>query len=111
MDGQKREPARIMTHFESDYGAAPKVEMSKGQTVTNIVPDFAAKRWVVLLGKIVDAPFMPICRSQIEISFSCDSQTLAKRMPGFHWMTCYGDYRREVGYAIKRVNIDWDCLG
>ena len=111
MDGQKREPARIMTHFESDYGAAPKVEMSKGQTVTNIVPDFAAKRWVGLLGKIVDAPFMPICRSQIEISFSCDSQTLAKRMPGFHWMTCYGDYRREVGYAIKRVNIDWDCLG
>jgi hypothetical protein len=111
MDGQKREPARIMTHFESDYGAAPKVEMSKGQTVTCIVPDFAAKRWVGLLGKIVDAPFMPICRSQIEISFSCDSQTLAKRMPGFHWMTCYGDYLREVGYALKRVNIDWDCLG
>jgi hypothetical protein len=111
MDGQKREPARIMTHFESDYGAAPKVEMSKGQTVTNIVPDFALKRWVGLLGKIVDTPFMPICRSQFDISFSCDSRTLAKRMPGFHWMTCYGDYIREIGYAIKRVNIDWDCLG
>jgi hypothetical protein len=111
MDGQKREPARIMTHFESDYGAAPKVEMSKGQTVTNIVPDFALKRWVGLLGKIVDTPFMPICRSQFDISFSCDSRTLAKRMPGFHWMTCYGDYMREIGYALKRVNIDWDCLG
>jgi hypothetical protein len=111
MDGQKREPARIMTHFESDYGAAPKVEMSKGQAVTNIVPDFALKRWVGLLGKIVDTPFMPICRSQFEISFSCDSRTLAKRMPGFHWMICYGDYLREIGYAIKRVNIDWDCLG
>lgn len=110
MDGKKREPARILTHFESDYGAAPKVEMSKGQTVTNIVPDFASKRWVGLLGEIVDAPFLPICRSQIDIRFTCDDQTLAKRMPGFHWMTCYGDYRREVGYALKRVNIEWDCL-
>jgi hypothetical protein len=30
MDGQKMEPARILTHFESDYGAAPKVEMGLG---------------------------------------------------------------------------------
>ncbi len=111
MDGQKSEPARILTHFESDYGAAPKVEMKKGQTVTNILPDFAAKRWVGLLGKIVDTPFLDICRSQIDISFAFDSLTLAKRTPGFHWMTGYGDYLREVGYALKRVNIAWDCLG
>lgn len=110
MDGKKREPAQILTHFESDYGAAPKVEMSKGQKVTNIIPDFSSKRWVGLLGEIVDTPFMPICRSQIDIRFSCDDQTLAKRMPGFHWMTGYGDYLREIGYALKRVNIDWDLL-
>ncbi len=110
MDGKKREPARILTHFESDYGAAPKVEMSKGQKVTNVIPDFASKRWVGLLGEIVDAPFMPICRSQIDIRFSCDDQTLAKRMPGFHWMTGYGDYLLEIGYALKRVNIEWDLL-
>ena len=110
MDGRKKEPARILTHFESDYGAAPKVEMSKGQVVTNIVPDFASKRWVGLLGEIVDAPFMPICRSQIDIRYTCNDHTLAKRMPGFHWMTCYGDYTREVGYALKRVNIEWDFL-
>jgi len=110
MDGKKREPARIMTHFESDYGAAPKVEMSKGQVVTNIVPDFASKKWVGLLGEIVDAPFMPICRSQIDIKYACDDRTLAKRMPGFHWMTCYGNYTREVGYALKRVSIEWDLL-
>ncbi len=41
MDGKKLEPARILTHFESDYGAAPKVEMLIGQIVTNIMPDFA----------------------------------------------------------------------
>jgi len=110
MDGKKLEPARIMTHFESDYGAAPKVEMHKGQILTNIVPDFKAERWVGLIGEIVDAPFMDICRSQIDIRFSCDSKTLAERMPGFHWMICYGDYLREVGYACKKVGIELENL-
>ncbi|MGB7296715.1 MAG: hypothetical protein WBC70_14110 [Candidatus Aminicenantales bacterium] len=110
MDGRKREPARILTHFESDYGAAPKVEMSRGQTVTNIVPDFASRRWVGLKGEIIEAPFLPICRSQIDVRFNCDSLTLAQRMPGFHWMTAYGDYIREIGYALRRVNIAWGGL-
>jgi len=30
MDGQHKEPARILTHLESGYGTAPKVEMHKG---------------------------------------------------------------------------------
>jgi L-fucose isomerase-like protein len=111
MDGKQRDPARILTHFESDYGAAPKVEMQKGQIVTNIIPDFASKRWVGLRGEIIDAPFMPICRSQIDIRFGCDSLALAERMPGFHWMTAYGDYTRETGYALKKVGIEWENLG
>jgi len=110
MNGSELEPVRIMTHFESDYGAAPKVEMSKGQVVTNIVPDFKAERWVGLLGEIVEAPFMDICRSQIDIRYTCDDLKLAERMPGFHWMTCYGDYMREIGYATKKVGIKWETL-
>jgi L-fucose isomerase-like protein len=110
MDGKKLEPARIMTHFESDYGAAPKVEMHKGQKVTNIAPDFLIKRWVGLTGVVVDAPFMDVCRSQIDIRFACDSKTLAERMPGFHWMVCYGDYMRELEYSLKKVGIEWDHL-
>jgi len=111
LDGKTLEPARIMTHFESDYGAAPKVEMRKGQKVTNIAPDFAFKRWVGVSAEIVDAPFLPICRSQIDVRFSCDSLKLAERMPGFHWMTIYGDYLRETGYALRRIPIEWECLG
>jgi hypothetical protein len=111
MNGRTAEPARIMTHFESDYGAAPKVEMSKGQRVTCIVPDFAAERWVGLAAEIAEAPFLPICRSQIDVRFQCDSRTLVKKMPGFHWMVGYDDYSREVGYALRRVNIEWDFLG
>jgi hypothetical protein len=111
MDGRTLEPARILTHFESDYGAAPKVEMPKGQLLTNIAPDFASKRWLGLLGEIAEAPFLPICRSQIDVRYKCDDRTLARRMPGFHWMTAYGDFTRELPYALRRVGIAWDILG
>jgi hypothetical protein len=111
MDGRSAEPARILTHFESDYGAAPKVEMAKGRLVTNIAPDFGSKRWLGLRAEIVEAPFLPICRSQIDVRYKCDDTTLARRMPGFHWMTAYGDHTRELGYALKRVGIAWDFLG
>jgi hypothetical protein len=99
-----------MTHFESDYGAAPKVEMRKGQITTNIAPDFELKRWVGLRAEIIDAPFMDICRSQIDVRFSCCSHKLAERMPGFHWMTGYGDYLRELAYACKKVDIEFEDL-
>jgi hypothetical protein len=111
MDGKTFEPARIMTHFESDYGAAPKVEMRKGQKVTNLIPDFQAERWVGFAGEIVDSPFLPICRSQIDVAYKFPDSRLAENMPGFHWMTCYGDYLREVGYALKRVPVGWLDLG
>ncbi|NLF07489.1 MAG: sugar isomerase [Pirellulaceae bacterium] len=111
MDGKHTEPARILTHFESDYGAATKVEMRKGQVVTNVIADFKAERYVGLRGEIIDAPFLPICRNQIDVRIECDSGELARRMPGFHWITCYGDYLKEFGYALKRTGIEWEKLG
>jgi hypothetical protein len=111
MDGKNPEPARILTHFESDYGAAPKVEMKIGQTITNIIPDFLVSHYIGLKGRINDNPSMDICRSQIDISFDFDSKSLAKRMQGFHWITGYGDHTREMGYALKRIGINWEVLG
>jgi hypothetical protein len=108
MDGCHLEPARIMTHYESDYGAAPKVDMRVGQRLTSVIPDFAGEYWQGLTTEIVSNPFLPICRSQIDVKFSCDSQALAQRMRGFHWMTCYGDYQREIGYALKRIPVRWE---
>lgn len=99
-----------MTHFESDYGAAPKVEMKKGQDLTNIIPDFESKNWFGLPGKVLNSPFMDICRSQIDVGFDCPSSLLAKKMKGFHWMTGYGNYFREIGYALRRVGIQWEVL-
>lgn len=111
MDGKTAEPVRLLTHFESDYGAAPKVEMRKGQVVTNVIPDFAAKRYVGLRGEIVDAPFLPICRSQIDVAYKAPDKKVALNMPGFHWETMYGDYLKEMGYALKKVGIGWEVLG
>ena len=107
LDGARYEPARILTHFESDYGAAPKVEMRKGQPVTNLVPDFDVKKWVGFLGEVVDNPFMAICRSQTDIAIKGDTQKLLQEMKGFHWMTCYGDWLRESGYALKKLGVEW----
>ncbi len=110
MNGKTLDAARIVTHFESDFGAAPKVEMPKGQVVTNIAPDFKSERWMGLLGTIADAPFLPICRDQIDVAYDVPDQLVAERMPGFHWMTCYGDYMKELGYALRRAGIAWDNL-
>lgn len=107
MDGAEIHDVRIVTHFESDYGAAPKVEFRSGQVVTNIIPDFSGKRWTGAAGKVVGSPFLPICRSQMEIALNGSSRQLVGEMRGFHWMTCYGDYSREIEYAAGKAGVGW----
>lgn len=111
MDGKTQEPTRILTHFESDYGAAPKVEMRIGQTVTNIMPDFAFEKNVGLLGKIVDNPMFDICRTQIDVRYECNNRLVAEKMAGFHWITVYGDYIKETEYALRKIGIGFENLG
>jgi len=111
MNGKSLDPVRIVTHYESDYGAAPKVEMPKGQRLTSILADFEAKKWHGLSSEIIEAPFYPICRTQIEVQYKMDDAALAAKMHGFHWMTVYGDYRRELAYALRRTPIAWEDLG
>jgi hypothetical protein len=106
MDGQNAEPVRLLTHFESDYGASPKVEMRKGQKVTNLIPDFANRKWVGFEGEIVDVPFLAICRSQIDVGYKGDTEKLLETMRGFHWMTVYGSHLREARYALAKIGVD-----
>jgi L-fucose isomerase-like protein len=109
MDGKNFEPVEIHTHFESDYGAAPKVAMKEGTVVTCTVPDFASKRWIGFTGKVKGNPFLPICRSQTDIGIDGDWHKVLEQMRGFHWMMCYGDCTKEVGYALKKLGIGWEC--
>ena len=108
MNGKDHEPARIMTHFESDYGAACKVQYSKGQVVTVVIPNLRCSKWQGFRGRILDSPSLPACRSQIDIQVEGDCRRLLLEMDGFHVQVCYGDYLREVGYALKKLGrIEW----
>ena len=107
MNGKQLEPVRIVTHYESDFGAAPKVEMSKGQEVTVLNPDFAGRRWLGFEGTIRDTPFFDMCRTQLDLAIKGDDMRLAEEMRGFHCMIAYGTHLREVGYALKKSGLDW----
>jgi hypothetical protein len=110
MDGETIEPARLLTHFESDWGVAPKVEMKIGQEVTVVDPDFNFEKWMGFKAEIVDNPFLDICRSQVDVAYNCDTDTLNEETRGFHWMLCYGDYLREMEYAVRKSGINWLTL-
>lgn len=106
MDGRTLEPVTLVTHYESDHGAATHVHFRKGQVVTIIKPDFEAKHWLALTGKVVDSPFLATCRAQIEIALDADTQEVIRNMRGFHCQIAYGDWVREVAYAAGKVGIE-----
>ncbi len=105
MDGKKLEPVNLVTHYESDHGAATHVHFRKSQLVTIIKPDFEAKHWLALTGKIVDTPVLATCRAQIEVALDADTQDVIRNMRGFHCQIAYGDWTKEVTYAAKKVGI------
>jgi L-fucose isomerase-like protein len=111
MNGRDFEPATIMTHYESNYGAACKTHYTLDQVVTAIVPNLACSKWLGFRGKIVGTPSYPACRSQMEIRVDGDWKRLLREMEGFHTQIVYGDYTREVGYALKKLGgqIQWQC--
>jgi len=106
MDGHKLEPVTLVTHYESDHGAATHVHFPKGQAVTIIKPDFEAKHWLALTGKIVDNPLVATCRAQIEVALDADTQDVIRNLRGFHCQIAYGDWTKEVAYAAKKVGIE-----
>jgi L-fucose isomerase-like protein len=106
MDGRSLEPVTLVTHYESDHGAATHVHFHKGQTVTVIKPDFEAKRWLALTGPIMDTPFLATCRAQIEIALNAETQEVVRNMRGFHCQIACGDWTREVTYGANKVGIE-----
>ena len=106
MDGRRLEPVTLVTHYESDHGAATHVHFRPGQTCTIIKPDFQAQHWLALTGKIVDTPVLATCRAQIQIALDADTQEVLRNMRGFHCQIAYGDWTREVVYAAKKVGIE-----
>jgi hypothetical protein len=107
MDGMTAEPVKIRSHFESDYGAAPRVEMRVGQNITVLVPDFNSHRWIGFEGSILRNPEMDICTTQIDIRINGDEERLKKEIRGMHWPLCYGNHLREMGHALSKTSVKW----
>jgi len=110
MDGKSLAPVEIVTHYESDHGAATHVAFRKGQELTIIKPDFEAKNWLALTGKIVGTPWLPTCRAQVDVELDAHTQDVLQNLRGFHCMLAYGDHTREVAYAAKKVGITVQTL-
>jgi len=107
MDASRYEPTKIVTHYESEYGAAPKVEIPIGQEVTFIDPEYSTGRWVGFTGTVESNPFYEICRSQQDVLIQGDWKKLLKEARDSHWMMVYGDYLKEAEYAARKIGITW----
>jgi hypothetical protein len=107
MDGQRYEPTRILTHYESNYGAATKVDIPVGQQVTFIDPEYATGRWLSFTGIVKDNPFYEICRSQQDVEIQGDWKQLLREVRDSHWMMVYGDHLQKIGYAARKIGLDW----
>jgi len=110
MNGMHYEPAQIMSHYESEYGAAPKVEIPKGQEVTFIDPEYSTGRWLGFKGVVKSNPHYEICRSQQDVEIQGDWRKLIKEVRDSHWMMAYGDYLKELGYATRKIGIKWEDI-
>ncbi len=110
MDGAQYEPARIVTHYESEYGAAPKVDMPLGTKLSFLNPEYAVGRWVGCRGEVIDNPFLEICRSQQDVRIEGDWKRLLHEVRDSHWLMVYGDHLREIGYAANRLGVVWDNI-
>ncbi|MEW6235549.1 MAG: sugar isomerase [Candidatus Omnitrophota bacterium] len=110
MNGDRYEPVRILTHEESDYGAAPKVEIPIGQQVTFIDPEYTKGRWVGMRGNVEDNPFLPICRSQQDVRIQGNWKKLLNEVRDSHWLMAYGDCLNEIGYAARKLGVRWDNI-
>ncbi len=108
MNGRDFEPATIMTHYESEYGAAPKVEMPIGQEVTFLDPEYSTGRWLGFKGKVKRNPYYEICRSQQDVEIIGNWKKLKNEVRDSHWVMVYGDYLKEAGYAARKLGLKWE---
>ena len=78
------------------------------QQVLVISPEYTKPRWVGIGGTIRKNPCLAICRSQQDVEIWGERKRLIREARSSHWMTVYGDYLREVGYAAQKIGVTWD---
>jgi hypothetical protein len=107
MNGLDYDPTEITTHYESEYGAAPKVNMPVGQELTFIDPEYSSGRWLGFKGEVIRNPYYEICRSQQDVRIIGDWKKLKSEVRDSHWVNVYGDYLQEAAYAARKLGLTW----
>jgi len=107
LDGAQSEPVELVTHYESDYGVAPKVLFAPGTEATIVVPDFDAERWHGIKARVIKPTRFDACRSQVDVELLGDWERLNAEMTGFHWVMTYGDWGKHLDYVLPRVGIEY----
>jgi L-fucose isomerase-like protein len=110
LDGRKYEPTRLVTHYESEFGAATKVDMPLGQEVTFINPEYSTTRWLGFKGTVKGNPFYDICRSQQDVAVQGEWRKLLAEVRDSHWVMAYGNWLNELGFAARKVGVKWASL-
>ena len=107
LDGRNYAPVKVVTHYESEYGAAPKVEVPIGQEVTFIDPDYSNPRWLGFTGHVKDNPALAACRSQQDVEITGNWKQLRNEARDSHWVMVYGNHLNELGYAARKLGLRW----
>lgn len=110
MNGRDYCPAIITTHYESEYGAAPKVEIPPGQQVTFIDPEYATGRWLGFNGIVRGNPSYEICRSQQDVEILGKWELLKHEARDSHWVMAYGDCLAEAEYGARKLGVRWSGI-
>ena len=110
MNGVHYDPVKIVPHFESDYGAAPKVSLPVGQEVTFLNPEYASNRWLGYKGNVKSNPHFDTCTSQQIVEIQGNWKKLLNEARDSHWVMAYGDFTQEVEYAARRIGVKWEDL-
>jgi hypothetical protein len=106
MDGKNYLPAKILTHCESDYGAAPKVEMPINQEMTFIDPEFSKPRWLAFRGVVKANPSYDVCRTQQDVAIAGDWKRLIPEARDSHWVAAFGNHLDTIEYASRKIGLD-----
>ena len=107
LDGRTYAPAKIVTHYESDYGAASKIDMPLGQEVTFIDPEYSTRRWLGFTGKVEGNPAYEIGRSQQDVRIQGNWRRRVGEVRDSHWVMAYGRHLDATGYALRKLGMEW----
>jgi len=110
MNGIDYCPTIVTTHYESEYGAAPKVEIPAGQAVSCISPEFATGRWVGIRGIVRANPNYEICRSQQDVEVQGNWEALKAEARDSHWVMVYGGHLEAAAYAARKLGVRWNAI-